>query len=198
MTASGASELLLIRHAPALSGGRLCGRGDVAADCADVAAFGRLAAAVGRFDRLIISPALRCRQTARALWPERAPDASDPRLWEQDFGGWEGLPYADLPDLGPLPPEALAAHRPPGGESFDDLCHRAHPALIEAAADAHLRGGRVVIVAHAGTVRAALALALGGPGAALAYEVAPLSLTRLGVTAATLPWTILASNERFE
>jgi alpha-ribazole phosphatase len=37
----------------------------------------------------------------------------------------------------------------------------------------------MVIVAHAGTVRAGLALALGSVPAALAFEVAPLSLTRL-------------------
>jgi uncharacterized protein involved in propanediol utilization len=38
--------------------------------------------------------------------------------------------------------------------------------------------GDVTVVAHAGTVRAALALAV-GPTAALAFEVAPLSVTRL-------------------
>ena len=87
----------------------------------------------------------------------------------------DGLAYADLPDLGPLPREALADRRPPGGESFADMAARVIPALEAlAAAD-----GPVAVVAHAGTVRAGLALAIGSVPAALAFEVAPLSLTRL-------------------
>ena len=68
---------------------------------------------------------------------------------------------------------SLADHRPPGGESFADVCARVAPAL------AALPGGRTAIVAHAGVARAALALALGSPGLGLAFEVAPLSLTVL-------------------
>ncbi|OYX42731.1 MAG: phosphoglycerate mutase [Rhodobacterales bacterium 32-67-9] len=169
-----ATELILIRHAPALTGGRLCGRTDVAADCTDLARIAVLLAAVGRPDRIVTSPALRCRQTAAALWPGEAEPSLDPALWEQDFGAWEGQAYDALPNLGPLCSEALAQHRPPGGESFADLCARVAPALIRAAT-----GGRIAIVAHAGTVRAGLALALGSVPQALAFDVAPLSLTRI-------------------
>ncbi len=169
-----ATELILIRHAPALTGGRLCGRTDVAAECGGDVRIAALRAAVGTPDRIVTSPALRCRQTAAALWPHGADMLSDAALWEQDFGAWEGMPHDALPDLGPLDPAALAQHRPPGGESFADLCARVAPALIRAAS-----GGRVAIVAHAGTVRAGLALALGSVPQALAFEVAPLSLTRI-------------------
>ena len=169
-----ATELMLIRHAPALTGGRLCGRTDVAAECSDGARIKALRAALGHPARLITSPALRCRQTAAALWPEFADPGQDVRLWEQDFGNWEGRAYADLPDLGPLPPGDLARHAPPGGESFADVCARIGPALTDLAA-----GGDIGIVAHAGTVRAGLALALGSVPAALAFSVAPLSVTRL-------------------
>jgi alpha-ribazole phosphatase len=109
----------------------------------------------------------------------------DDRLWEQDFGTWEDRPYADLPDLGPLSPEELAGHRPPEGESFADLCARAGPALAGC--------GSATVVAHAGTVRAALALALGAIPAALAFEVAPLSVTRL-VRMTEGRWSIRAAN----
>lgn len=169
-----ATELILIRHAPALTGGRLCGRTDVAADCGDVRRIAALRAAVGTPDRIVTSPALRCRQTAAALWPACTGASSDAALWEQDFGAWEGVSHDALPDLGPLGPVDLADHRPPDGESFADLCARVAPALIRAAT-----GGRVAIVAHAGTVRAGLALALGSVPQALAFEVAPLSLTRI-------------------
>lgn len=174
MTAPATTEFILIRHAPAVTHGRMAGRRDVAADCSDIAAFAALRAAIGAVDHYRISPALRCRQTAQGLWPGAMPP-QDTRLWEQDFGAWEDRPYADLPDLGALTLTDLAAHRPPGGESFADLSARVLPALTEAAT----LGGRVVIVAHAGVVRAALGLALGRAELGLAFQVAPLSMTQI-------------------
>lgn len=169
-----ATEIMLIRHAPALSEGRMAGRRDVEADCSDAMAFAAVRGAVGVADHWWISPARRCVQTARALWPDAEPQ-QDARLWEQDFGAWEGVPYADLPDLGALSLPDLAAHRPPQGESFLDLSARVVPALREASA----LGGRVVIVAHAGVIRAALGMALGAAELGLAFQVAPLSLTTI-------------------
>src|SRR5690606_38603962 len=87
---------------------------------------------------------------------------------------WEGLEYQALPDLGTLSAGDLALHCPPGGESFADLCDRVVPAL-----NAAVEPGATAIVAHAGTIRAALAAAIGHPGAALAFEIAPLSATAL-------------------
>lgn len=175
---TGHTELLLIRHAPALDDGRMAGRRDVAADCSDALAFAALRGALGHVDHILISPALRCQQTAATLWPDLTASQDplqDPRLWEQDFGAWEDVPYTDLPDLGPLPTPNLAAHRPPEGESFLDLCHRATPALQDAIA----LGGKVAIVAHAGIIRAALGLALNAAAQGLTFQVAPLSLTSL-------------------
>ncbi|GLS86539.1 hypothetical protein GCM10010873_15130 [Cypionkella aquatica] len=169
-----ATELLLIRHAPAVTEGRMAGRRDVAADCSNALAFAALRGAIGQADHILISPALRCVQTAATLWPDASP-VQDPRLWEQDFGAWEGVPYSDLPDLGPLSPADLAAHRPPQGESFLDLSARCTPALQ----DAIKLGGRVVIVAHAGVIRAALGLALAAPEQGLRFQIAPVSLTSL-------------------
>ncbi|MFC2969106.1 histidine phosphatase family protein [Acidimangrovimonas pyrenivorans] len=177
------TELVLIRHAPVAGDGRMCGRRDLPADCSDTAAFARLVAQLPRPARIVHSPALRCVQTVEALWPG-ARKSADPSLWEQDFGEWEGLPHAALPDLGPMDRTALAAHRPPGGESFVDLCARVQPALL-ALRDRQPapEPGPVAVTAHAGTVRAALALALGSVAAALAFEIAPLSLTRLSLRA---------------
>ena len=113
---------------------------------------------------------------------------TDAAFWEQDFGAWEGRPFSDLPDLGALSPDDLAAHCPPGGESFADLCHRVGPALTRVAT-----GGRVAVVAHAGVVRAGLALALGAVPQALSFEVAPLSVTRLRRLAGN-GWSVTAVN----
>lgn len=171
-----AAELVVIRHAPAETDGRIAGRRDVPARI-DPAATARLAARLGAVPHLACSPALRCRQTAQALFPAMPPQL-DPRLWEQDFGTHEGLPYTDLPDLGPLSRVELVQLVAPGGDSFAVMVARVTPALAALAARAR-QGGPVVVVAHAGTVRAALALALDDTPSALAFEIPPLSLTRL-------------------
>lgn len=161
------NDLVIVRHAPAAHRGRLAGRRDVGLEPFDRERARERLAPMLEGLRPVASPARRCVETAEAIWGT-APD-TDPRLWEQDMGAWEGVAFADLPDLGAMDPPTLAAHRPPGGESFDDLCTRTVPALREMAGCA--------IVAHAGTVRAALSMAVGP--AALSFEVAPLSVTQL-------------------
>ncbi|NBC88562.1 MAG: histidine phosphatase family protein [Alphaproteobacteria bacterium] len=169
--------LLLIRHAPSEPQGRLYGRVDVPARIEGEPGIAALRELLRGVERRVSSPARRCRETAAAIWPDGPAADEDARLWEQDFGAWDGKPFSEIPDLGPLPPQQLAAHRPPGGESFDDLVRRAAPALRKIA-EAN-REAPVAVVAHAGTIRAALAVALGANGPALGFEVAPLSVTRL-------------------
>ena len=178
MSRNEATELILLRHAPLAESGRLFGRSDAAADLSDTAAVAALRATLPDPARLLSSPAKRCRDTAEAIF-DRAGE-TDPDLWEQDFGDWEGRAYADVPDLGPLTDDALADHRPPGGESFRDLTMAAGPRHVEALDVTYtVRPGPVVIVAHAGTIRAALSVALGGTPRALRFEVPTLSTTAL-------------------
>lgn len=181
MTDSGISrrvpELVLIRHAPVAQAGILCGRTDLPARL-DAESVGAVARHLGRIDEVIASPAQRCRQTAKALWPDVEAE-TDPRLWEQDFGDHDGLAYADLPDLGAMTNAALGAYAAPGGESFEALCARVEPAIAEASARASARSAPVALVVHAGVVRAALAQTTGDLPGALSFEVAPLSVTRL-------------------
>lgn len=172
-----ASELILIRHAPAQTGGRLCGRRDVPALIEPGRALDRLRARLANVEQRVSSPARRCLQTAAALWPTAGAPETDVRLWEQDFGEWENIAASALPDLGTLSLPELAAHRPPGGESFDDLCARVAPALDDLSH--RTADGPVAVIAHAGTVRAALARAMRAHGAALAFEIPTLSETRL-------------------
>lgn len=168
------TELILIRHAPVAPGMGLAGRSDIPAHLPEAAVTARIARALGAVDAIVTSPARRCRATAEALFPG-ARCTEDPRLWEQDFGAWEGRAPAEMPDLGRLSRAHLAAHAPPGGESFAQMQARVAPAI----ADLTRRGGRVAVVAHAGTVRAVLGLALGQPDAGLSFEVATLSRTHV-------------------
>lgn len=186
------ADLWLIRHAPSVDHGAMAGRRDVDADCSDLLALAavRSKVALRQNDGFIVSPAKRCQQTAAALWPEVHVQQArlEPRLWEQNFGLWEGMAYADLPDLGQMNSAELSQFVPPQGESFAQLCQRVWPVL---------RGfgpGRQVIVAHAGVIRAALALALGAPPLGMGFSIAPLSATRISCDLSSGAWAIHCVN----
>ncbi len=168
------AELILIRHAPVAIPGRLFGRTDVMARI-DPTAISALRAQLSPVSQVISSPALRCQQTAEALFDGHTLDA---RLWEQDFGDHDGLAFDQLPDLGVLASEDLAQHAAPGGESFAELCDRLAPVLTEYGRQAWT-SGPVTLVVHAGVIRAALALVSGHVPGGLAFEIANLSVTRL-------------------
>ncbi|MXQ09045.1 histidine phosphatase family protein [Alphaproteobacteria bacterium GH1-50] len=176
-----ALELWLIRHAPTDFSGRLAGRTDVEAVLPGAAALALARTQLQGAGRVVASPAQRTIATARALFPGREID-TDPYLWEQDFGADEGRAYSDLPDLGPLTRAALADHVPPGGESFAEMAARVMPALRGLRRRVPASVGSVpavAVVAHAGTVRAALGMALGELSLGLAFDISPLSLTTI-------------------
>lgn len=169
------NELILIRHAPVATPGKLFGRTDVAAKLPPDDALTNLRTFLANARTRVSSPALRCRQTAAALWPDDTIAADDPSLWEQDFGDWDGRAVSDIPDIGALSGDALAAHAAPNGESFQDVCTRAAPTLRTLGSTP---SGPAAAVVHAGIVRACVALAIGSPGRALCFEVEPLSVSR--------------------
>jgi len=125
-----------------------------------------------------------------------------PDLAEQHLGDWQGLQrkrfYAER-KVGTHTLWFAPAHeRPPGGESFVDLLERVHP-VIARLTDEH-RGRDIVAVTHGGTIRAALALALGlNPQAALSFLIENCSLTRidyLSPQGAPGLWRVGAVNHR--
>lgn len=175
----------LIRHAPVHAGGRIYGQQDLDADTADRDRAAALAARLPAGAVWLTTPLCRTRQTAAALYAHlrATPRPTAVRaLAEQHFGTWQGRTPAELMAA---QPEAWrrfwtdpAAARPPAGESFADVVDRVEQALA-AWSDAH-PGRDIVAVVHGGTVRAALATALGvAPTHALAFAVDTWSLTRL-------------------
>jgi hypothetical protein len=103
-------DLLLIRHAPALN------EGVWAARCAR-RSWGR----GGHRPLRMLGPVDRWCQPGAALSPDGAGAVSDASPgWTRACGSriwaWEGLPFADMPDLGALPPEHLAPLRRPVGK----------------------------------------------------------------------------------
>lgn len=183
------TTITLIRHAPIAHdperGPVLCGRTDLPADLSDRAGLKALAAALPQDIPVLCSPSQRARQTAQALGLSPQIDED---FREQDFGEWDGLPLRDIPDLGLLDGAALAAHTPPGGESFADLCARIWPRLQRISAT-----GDCIIVAHAGVVRAALALALGGAEHGLKFMINAPSLTQIASVDGNI-WAICRVN----
>jgi ribonuclease H / adenosylcobalamin/alpha-ribazole phosphatase len=111
------------------------------------------------------SNALRARQTAEVIAAAcGVPLVVDPALREVDFGAWGGRSYAEIVAADPAAASYFAdpsAMTPPGGETAESAARRVHD-LLEAVGT----GDGGVIVGHAGSLRLALALALGMPLAA--------------------------------
>ena len=88
-----------------------------------------------------------------------------PALREMAMGRWDGLTAAEIREREPAAfadwMSRIGEFPFPGGESVGDLAGRAGPAF-EALARAHA-GGSIAVVAHGGTNRALLCLALGLP-----------------------------------
>jgi len=155
--------LILLRHTRPEGAEGLCyGRTDLplADDFAAEAA--RLARDLPPFTRILSSPLGRCLRLAQALAAARArPLSIDPRLAEMDFGRWEGqrwdaIARAEL-DLWAAD---LTGARPHGGESVAELAARSRAAL-----NAALSGPvPVLVVCHAGVIKAALAAGQGAAG----------------------------------
>ncbi len=175
-----------VRHAPVPNpDGRIYGARDVQCDTSDTAAFTALAATLPAGAVWLTSNLSRTRETAAAIaaaglsGPE---PVAEPDLDEQDFGQWQGTTWAEFHAAADPVRQAFwrapARTAPPGGESFADLMARVGPA-VHRLTEAHA-GRDIVAVTHGGTIRAALALALGlDPEHALAVVVDTLSLTRI-------------------
>jgi alpha-ribazole phosphatase len=129
----------------------------------------------------------RTEQTAQTIFAagnfEAAPALhQDKDLAEQHLGDWQGLDrHTFLMNRSQEPDSfwyATADERAPNGESFVDLVQRVG-AAIERATKKH-QGGDIVAVAHGGTIRAAIAIALGlPPRGGFAFMIDNCSLTRL-------------------
>ncbi|MBI5136176.1 MAG: histidine phosphatase family protein [Nitrospirae bacterium] len=168
-----ATTLLLIRHAPADSGGGLRGWRDVPLTADGHAVAIRMADAARGLplDFIYTSHLARSRSTAA---PMGAALGRFPRplraLAERRFGAWEGLPAAALPaaDLARLWSDPRFT--PPGGESTAALARRVTRAV--AGLCRRHPGGTLALVTHGGPIRALLGHWLGlGVGAMLRLDV---------------------------
>ena len=173
-----------IRHAPVPDLARIYGQADVDCDCSSAEVFAALARELPRDAVWLTSNLNRTRQTAAAVLAAMKQDvelAAVPEFAEQHLGDWQGQVRADFFAnraarhpfwFGP------ASERPPGGETFVELCSRVSPAIERLTAQ---HAGRdIVAVGHGGSIKAALGHALGlDADAVLAFVIDNCSLTRM-------------------
>ena len=180
-----------VRHAPVPHGGRIYGQTDLSCDCSDSSLFAGLAGQLPRRAVWVTSDLRRTHETAAAIiraglpGPQAIPGPeavalSD--LAEQNFGEWQSLTYEELSQSrnGDLHRfwHAPAHEAPPGGESFLAVAARVSRAIHRLAET--YAGSDIIAVAHGGTIRAALGLALSlDPEAALAISIDNCSITRI-------------------
>jgi alpha-ribazole phosphatase len=183
------TRFLWVRHAPVREdGGRIYGQRDLSCDCSDGHVFLALARVLPRDAVWVASNLRRTHETARAIWAadrdkfEGMALHQVAALAEQNLGEWQGLNRAEFFKQRRLTPGSFwfapADERAPGGESFADLVTRVRTVVAELI-EAH-RGKDVIAVAHGGTIRAAIVIALDlRPQAGLAFATDNCAITQL-------------------
>jgi broad specificity phosphatase PhoE len=176
-----------IRHAPVrVDEGRIYGQRDLPCDCSDAPVFSGLAALLPQDAIWVTSHLVRTVQTAKAIQAVGNFAAQeihqDKDLAEQHLGDWQGLDRRNFLLNRQQEPDsfwyAAADERAPNGESFVDVIERVRAAV--ARANRTYPGNDIVAVAHGGTIRAALVIALGlPPRGGFAFTIDNCSLTRL-------------------
>ena len=161
--------LLIVRHpeTEANVSGRFVGQGESPYTAQGRRQARRLPLKLSRFHPDVVwsSPLLRALVVAeRTSRLSHAPLRVDQRLLELDFGTADGLTWEETSEAG-IPFNYRSADEPvaPGGESRAALEARVGGCFDEMCA----AGGRHVVVAHAGVMRAALAHLLGLSGEGL-------------------------------
>ncbi|MEX2648741.1 MAG: histidine phosphatase family protein [Alphaproteobacteria bacterium] len=152
--------LWLLRHAHTEWNGpprRLQGRTDIGLSEQGRRAAAALGGHMARPDRIVASPARRCRETIEALFgPAVPPLAADARLWEIDLGRFSGLTEDEAahhyPDEWRHWRTDAANARPGGGETLAEMQARVAAAIddLDQAIDGE---SLVLVVTHGGPIR---------------------------------------------
>jgi alpha-ribazole phosphatase len=175
-----------VRHAPIIGApGRIYGQTDAGCDTGDRQSFGALATLLPVDAVWVISSLRRTRETAEAIATAgmAVPEPLvEPDFAEQNFGRWQGLKWEEMEAAEPAVYDAFwrdpTRNAPPEGESYVAQIARTRAAIERLTAEHP--GRNVVSVSHGGTIRAAVAVALGlTPEATMAVVVDNLSVTRI-------------------
>jgi alpha-ribazole phosphatase len=183
MKADNETQLDLLRHGEPLGGQRYRGQLD---DVLSERGWEQMWQSVGEhtgWQQIVSSPLQRCHAFAAAL-AERTgvPVRSEPRFAEVGFGQWEGKTRAELEQLDPGQLSRFyqdpVNNRPSGAEPLQQFLERVHSGFMTLLSD--YPGQTVLVVAHAGVIRAILSHVLEMPPAAMyRIYIANAGMTRL-------------------
>lgn len=176
-------DLYLIRHPETIAPKGTCyGRTDFplkypVKDTAD-STFPHLPAL---FDLFLSSPAPRALKLSSALLTkynrtqvEHSEIPTDERLWEMNFGDWDGKLWEEIPRKETIPwMKDFVNAKTPGGEAFTDLILRMDSFINDWKEGGNLRNhwektnnkslNALIVVCHSGPIRAALCKQYGTP-----------------------------------
>lgn len=193
-----------VRHAPVREdNGCIYGQKDLGCDTSDRVVFAAVGKILPRHAVWYASNLKRTHQTADAIWsagfPKPATMQHEPALAEQHLGEWQGMNRAAFIASRPVGSHWFADidEPAPGGESFMDLYNRVRGAIERIGAE-HA-GKDIIAVAHGGTIKAALGLALGHqPEKGLAFDIDNCSVTRLDhfASAGSSNWRLPMVNQQ--
>ena len=147
------TRLFLVRHGPTHAKS-MVGWSDLPADLSDTDALDRLSAALPDEALVVSSDLSRAADTASAIARGRHRLDHLPDLREIHFGAWE---LRSWKEIDAEDPERIRAYwetpgdvRPPGGESWNEVCARVDRA-IDGLIAAH-RGKNLIVVGHFGQI----------------------------------------------
>lgn len=195
-----------IRHAPVrVDEGRIYGQRDLPCDCSEAAVFASLAAVLPQDAIWMTSHLSRTVQTAQAIQAAGQFASTeihqDKDFAEQHLGDWQGLDRQSFLLGRQQEPDsfwyAAADERAPNGESFVDVIERVGAGV--ARVNRAYAGKDIVAVAHGGTIRAALVIALRlPPRSGFAFTIDNCALTRLDHYEGKLGagWRVTIVNQR--
>jgi len=173
----------LLRHGEPLGGRRY--RGQLDDELSELGWRQMWQAVDGRNDwqQIVTSPLKRCRAFAEALGRKAGlPVRTEPRFAEVGFGEWEGKTRVELEQL--VPGQVARFYRdpvncrPPGAEPLAEFAGRVEAGFHDLLQQ--FGGQSVLVVAHAGVIRAVLAHVLEIPAGSLyRINVENAGMTRL-------------------
>jgi broad specificity phosphatase PhoE len=176
----GETQIDLLRHGEPVGGARYRGQLDDALSDKGWQQMWRTVEGMSEWQQIVTSPLLRCSDFAFALGERlQLPVHEEPRFREVGFGEWEGHTRIELEALNPGQVTRFLQDpvhsRPPGAEPLEDFTRRVHAGFHDLLV--RYTGQSVLVVAHAGVIRAIMAYIL---------EVPPSRMYRIHVANAGL------------
>jgi alpha-ribazole phosphatase/probable phosphoglycerate mutase len=160
----------LLRHGEPVGGRRYRGQVDDALSEKGWAQMWNAVGADPEWQQIVSSPLQRCSAFAASLAESLVlPVQLEPRFREIGFGDWEGKTRDELDRLDPGQIARFyqdpMKNRPPGAEPLDEFTGRVQAAFNDMVG--RFAGQSVLVVAHAGVIRAILAYTLNMPLASM-------------------------------